>query len=601
MRTASSAIPHDFVLGTAPHLVHQFTPYYYFENEQQSVRFQCAARQKQLLQTFETHRIKTHDDEISHGQQLKVWQKPGELTISITFFVHKGEVEPKQHYELELKWFKQDIKRSGDKGLIMTFYTRKDERRGSSDNAGIIRNMFQRRPSENRRISIHSRSSSNSSNHRALPDGNRMVTPHKAFSDWRSLLVEFEREIDVEQFLAVCHDPGRAPEPRVPESHWKVSHGFEETVHFLKPVSGSFKAGQWFTGLHSLRKRYFPHGLDDAVRVNIAVLDTGIDNTNPDITEMWGKRAPPTRRYRNFLNDASVAGQLGIEPWTKSKVDELVGQLRQRHRDLPQDDTGHGTHVAGIIMQLYPEANLFIGRVIEENVVREEEATRAAARRLALAILFSAEVWKVKIISLSIGFRKAFLRDDEKAIVRNALKYVMDTHPGVIVFAAASNEGNRDRILFPASEDRVFCVNSSNGDGKASEFNPPHQERHENFSILGEGVSSTCLQHNNTGTGGRLIASWAVRSGTSVATPIAASVAAIILHFGRQWAPDNHKNLETRRGIKRVLESMAPLENRDGFYDIVPWMSGVFVENNDFRDPNESIATATERLRDVLD
>jgi hypothetical protein len=210
-------------------------------------------------------------------------------------------------------------------------------------------------------------------------------------------------------------------------------------------------------------------------------------------------------------------------------------------------------------------------------------------------------VWKVKIVSLSIGFRKAFLRDEEKAIVRNALKYVMDTHPEVLVFAAASNEGNRDKILFPASEDKVFCVNSSNGDGNASEFNPPHQERHENFSILGEGVKSTCLQQRNAGTSGRLVASWAIRRGTSVATPIAASVAAIILHFGRQWVPEGHKNLETRRGIKRVLESMAPHENRDRFYDIVPWVNGVFLENNDFRDPNESIASAKDKIRNVLE
>lgn len=186
--------------------------------------------------------------------------------------------------------------------------------------------------------------------------------------------------------------------------------------------------------------------------------------------------------------------------------------------------------------------------------------------------------------------------------MRNALKYAMDRDPEVLVFAAASNEGNRDKILFPASEDRVFCINSSNGDGNASEFNPPHQERHENFSILGEGVNSTCLQQSNAGTSGRLLASWEMRRGTSVATPIAASVAAIILHFGRQWVPEgHHRNLETRRGIKRVLENMAPQENRDRFYDIVPWRNGVFVENNGFRDPNESIALAKERFRDVLE
>ncbi|KAK7186793.1 hypothetical protein DPSP01_001144 [Paraphaeosphaeria sporulosa] len=252
-------------------------------------------------------------------------------------------------------------------------------------------------------------------------------------------------------------------------------------------------------------------------------------------------------------------------------------------------------------MQLYPEANLFIGRVLAENVITEDGATRAAARRLALAILFASEEWKVKIISLSIGFRKTFLRSEEKAIVRNAIKYVMDKDPSVLIFASASNEGNRDEILFPASEDRVFCINSSDGDGNRSEFNPPHQERHENFSILGEGVNSTCLQQKNAGTSGRLVASWSIRRGTSVATPIAVSVAAIILHFGREELEGHHRDLETRRGIKRILESMAPQENRDKFYDIVPWRKGVFVENNGFRDPNESIALAKERFRDILE
>jgi subtilisin family serine protease len=119
---------------------------------------------------------------------------------------------------------------------------------------------------------------------------------------------------------------------------------------------------------------------------------------------MWGKRTQPGRRYRNFLDDTAVADQLGTEPWTKAKVDELIRQLRQRRGDSPQDDTGHGTHVAGIIMQLYPEANLYIGRVLAENVINEEEATRAAARRLALVglhIMYSHRLF---------GFRLTYLR-----------------------------------------------------------------------------------------------------------------------------------------------------------------------------------------------
>jgi subtilisin family serine protease len=213
----------------------------------------------------------------------------------------------------------------------------------------------------------------------------------------------------------------------------------------------------------------------------------------------------------------------------------------------------------------------------------------------AQAILYATDVWKVKIISLSIGFRKAFLGDTEKAIVRNAIDYARKAE--VLIFAAASNEGNRDRILFPASEPESFCIHSSNGYGVSSEFNPPPQPERENFSILGEGVRSTTLQsESQPDEAGRVKATWAVRRGTSVATPIAAAVAAIVIHFGRQWEPDGHEKLETRRGIKRILKSMTT-RNDARFYDIVPW-HGVFeLSAQDLRDP---VGAATERIEREL-
>jgi subtilisin family serine protease len=212
------------------------------------------------------------------------------------------------------------------------------------------------------------------------------------------------------------------------------------------------------------------------------------------------------------------------------------------------------------------------------------------------AIIYATEVWKVKIISLSIGFRKAFLDDEDKTIVRNAIGYA--TNKKVLIFAAASNDGNRDRILFPASEPEPFCINSSNGNGHASEFNPPHQEQDENFSILGEGVSSTWLQKpDDVQFDGRVKPTWEVRGGTSVATPIAASVAAIIIHFGRQWEPVGHEKLETRRGIRCILKSMAPKKNTEKFYDVVPW-HGLFELPNIVKDP---IGAAKERIENELD
>lgn len=179
--------------------------------------------------------------------------------------------------------------------------------------------------------------------------------------------------------------------------------------------------------------------------------------------------------------------------------------------------------------------------------------------------------------------------------MRNAIKYA--TNAEVLIFAAASNEGNRDRILFPAGEPEPFCINSSNGYGDASEFNSPHQKDHENLSILGEGVRSTWLQRpSSSGEGDNTKPSWAVRRGTSVATPIAASVAAIVIHFGRQWEPSGHEKLETCRGIKCILKSMAT-KNIAKFYDIVPWLGPFELSIQELRDP---IGAAKEKIEKEL-
>jgi len=148
------------------------------------------------------------------------------------------------------------------------------------------------------------------------------------------------------------------------------------------------------------------HGqLEDGIPpVSIAVLDTGIDNGNPDIREQWGNESNITKNYRNFIEDSDIANNLGKEPWTRAKVQGLTAQLQQRVSDMPQDDTGHGTHVAGIIMQLCPEANLFIGRVLASNVTKTEEGTRLAARRLALVSLLSDTVPNAKHTLIATGY-----------------------------------------------------------------------------------------------------------------------------------------------------------------------------------------------------
>lgn len=106
-----------------------------------------------------------------------------------------------------------------------------------------------------------------------------------------------------------------------------------------------------------------------------------------------------------------------------------------------------------------------------------------------------------------------------------------------LLFAAASNDGANLGRAFPAKYPSVFCIHSTDGNGNPSSFNPTASETDVNYSLLGEHVSS----HWPAGKNGHN-QDVNVMSGTSVATPIAAGLAATVLSFVRQQ--DQHVDAE---------------------------------------------------------
>ncbi|SPQ26064.1 5a998593-682c-4a12-938d-bc56394e45c7 [Thermothielavioides terrestris] len=251
-------------------------------------------------------------------------------------------------------------------------------------------------------------------------------------------------------------------------------------------------------------------------RLKVAVLDTGIDINHPDFD---GESRLKNRRS-----------------WVESSAEV--------------DKSGHGTHIVSTILALTQNVDVYIAKISEGN-------TLETSKHIAEAIRVVHEEWDVDIISLSFGFPRGSreIQDEiEKAL-----------HHRKILFAAASNDGSNTARAYPANQDGVICVHSADGHGNASSFNPTALNGKDNFCVLGENIEAAWPSNTPNQLGGtrRL-------SGTSFATPVAVSIAALMIGFVSQNKPEHVGWLHPLKGpagIKAIFHALS--ERRTGLYDLV--------------------------------
>ena len=135
-------------------------------------------------------------------------------------------------------------------------------------------------------------------------------------------------------------------------------------VHVLNVDSSDKASDSWIAEFCRNRKGTFPAGIAEGLKkVKIAIIDTGLDGEHPSVLENWTNPNFHTR-YKNFLSDDS------------SEISEID----------PEDTCGHGTYVAGIILQLAPDAELCIARVFSSGSA-EEFRDHSAKERVVKASL----------------------------------------------------------------------------------------------------------------------------------------------------------------------------------------------------------------------
>ncbi|KAI9901005.1 hypothetical protein N3K66_005267 [Trichothecium roseum] len=289
---------------------------------------------------------------------------------------------------------------------------------------------------------------------------------------------------------------------------------------------------------------------DHREKVKVAILDTGIDlcmfKDSPFLERI--------KERKSFLSDAEQPKQEGT-----CNGSDSTSAKASVHDETPER---HGSYIAKLILSYAPWADIYVARVVKDH------KTSMDPNCFAKAIEHAVADWKVHIISISSGFGTSY------ECIEKAIHFAYEQ--GVAVLAAASNDGaNRamaDQVPFPARMSEVICINSSDGYGNPSAFNPPAVDGTFNFMTLGESVPIPPEPDGHQG--GEAHGENVHReTGTSFATPIAASIAACFMEFLLQnlLRKDKQvpKELHPRDVVTRLFAGMSSSHNN--FRYLRPW------------------------------
>ena len=223
----------------------------------------------------------------------------------------------------------------------------------------------------------------------------------------------------------------------------------------------------------------------------VAILDSGVANLHDDI-------APQVVGYANFVS----------------------ADTKEDPKADPEDKYGHGTHVAGIVAA---KANNTIGvagvcpdcTILDVKVLNDSGSGSSSA--IANGISWAAANG-AKVINMSLGQRVS--SRTLEAAVNNAW------NEGAVIVAAAGNAGTQAKI-YPGAYPNVIAVAATdNNDAKAS-FST--YGKWVDVAAPGVSVYSTFPNHPFVlGTQNGRSMGYDIASGTSMASPIVAGVAALV-------------------------------------------------------------------------
>jgi len=257
-------------------------------------------------------------------------------------------------------------------------------------------------------------------------------------------------------------------------SHCYLLPHEKEILHGINP--GDCQITPWAIERFNIKKHWL---CSKGKNIKIAVIDTGCDLDHIDIKE-------------NLLEGYDFVNK----------------------HSYPDDDNGHGTHVAGTIaasnnslgmVGIAPDAKIIPIKCLDKD---GGGSTRLISDGIDFAINSGAD-----IITMSLGSKGASL--DMLRAIKRAYR------AGIVICCAAGNSGNSHDLLYPANFEETISIGSVSRKLKVSRFSCCGNML--DFLAPGEDILSTTP--NNT---------YSKMNGTSMAAPFAAGCMALYMSIERK-------------------------------------------------------------------
>jgi thermitase len=232
-------------------------------------------------------------------------------------------------------------------------------------------------------------------------------------------------------------------------------------------------------------------------QVTVAVLDTGVDLAHEELKGVISKKA-------DFVN------MEGLD--TSGFIGDTLG-----YDNIPDDEVGHGTHVAGIIAGRGIKMPLGVAPECRIMAVRVLATLQQGDKRVGAGLIDNINVgikWAVDngadVINMSLGVKQEYGGLPHEEVIKYAL------NKGVTVVAASGNDGTGDKY-YPGALPGVLSVGATSETGSVADFS--------NYGAV------TLLAPGSNIYSSFIESSYAFCSGTSQAAPFVSGAIALLKSY----------------------------------------------------------------------